>query len=82
MITALECQFGGPGRLRAAQASADDQDKEAHHRDHAKCNYIFHFVRVIRLWNLGARRLCAACAQGNPDRDDPSGRIGNRAAPS
>jgi len=28
--------------LRAAQATADDQNVESHHRNHAECNYVLH----------------------------------------
>jgi hypothetical protein len=30
--------------LRFSQASPDDQHIEGHHRDHAECNYVFHFL--------------------------------------
>ena len=68
--------------LRFSQASGDDQHIEGHHRDHAECNYVFHFMHLICVTAKARRpqrRVAASALQDNPGTDGPGGRTGNRA---
>jgi hypothetical protein len=69
--------------LRFSQASPDDQHIERHHRDHAECNYVFHFfVHLICVTGKARRpqgRAEASALQDNLGTNGPSGRTGNRA---
>src|SRR6266487_5654349 len=65
--------------LRFSQASPDDQHIESHHRDHAECNYVFHFVYLICVTSKARRPQRRAAASALQDKPDgPSGRTGNR----
>ena len=66
--------------LRFSQASPDDHHIEPHRRDHAECNYVFHFVYLICVTEEARRprrRVAASAPQDKPG--GPCGRTGNRA---